>query len=65
LGINSPHYPTWARLMVQAIAKATSVDEIERLRDDNREHLAAFEAETPGAGRGIAQRLYARIIELQ
>jgi hypothetical protein len=58
-----PHYGGWARLMAQAIAAATTVDELERLRDDNRAHLAAFEAETPGAGRGIEQRISERILQ--
>jgi uncharacterized coiled-coil protein SlyX len=60
-----PHYAGWARLMVQAIASAETVTELEWLRDDNREHIAAFEAETPGAGKGIEDRINERITQLQ
>jgi hypothetical protein len=60
-----PHYAGWARLMAQAIANAETVAEVEWLRDDNREHIAALEAETPGAGKGIEDRLNRRVLELE
>jgi uncharacterized coiled-coil protein SlyX len=62
---DKPHYPGWARLMAQAIANAETVAEIEELRDDNREHITAFEAETPGAGKGIEERLNERLLQLR
>jgi uncharacterized coiled-coil protein SlyX len=61
---DKPHYAGWARQMSAAITAATSVDELQRLRDDNRAHIDAFEAETPGAGRGIEQRISERILQL-
>jgi hypothetical protein len=60
-----PHYAGWARQMSAAITAATSVDELQWLRDDNRPHIDAFEAETPGAGRGIEQWIDERILQLQ
>jgi uncharacterized coiled-coil protein SlyX len=60
-----PHYPGWARQMSAAITAATSVVELQWLRDDNRTHIDAFEAETPGAGKGVEQRIDQRILELQ
>jgi uncharacterized coiled-coil protein SlyX len=60
-----PHYAGWARLMTQAIDAAETAEELERLRADNREHIAAFEGETPGASAGIEQRIDERILQLQ
>jgi hypothetical protein len=35
------------------------------LRADNREHIAAFESETPGAGAEVEQRIDERILQLR
>ena len=61
---DKPHYAGWARLMAAKIAAATTAEELEQLRADNREHIAAFEAETPGGGKGVEQRIDARLSEV-
>ena len=61
---NRPYYAGWARIVAGKIASATNAEELEQLRDDNREHIAAFEAETPGAGKGIEQRINERLADL-
>jgi uncharacterized coiled-coil protein SlyX len=62
---DKPHYARWARLMAREIDAAETVEELERLRADNREHIAAFENETPGAGAGVEQRIEERILQLR
>lgn len=63
--LGRPHYAAWARLMAAKIAAPATVEELEWLRVDNRQHIEAFEAETPGAGKGIENRINVRIFELQ
>jgi hypothetical protein len=62
--LGKPDYGRWARLMARAIATATTVGELEQLRDDNDAHLEAFETEFPGAGVAVEDRISARISEL-
>lgn len=52
-------------VMAREIDAAETVEELERLRADNREHIAAFENETPGAGAGVEQRIDERILQLR
>jgi hypothetical protein len=60
-----PEYGRWARLMIRAIAAATTVDELEALRTDNDAHLEAAEIETPGAGVAVEDQIARRILDLQ
>jgi hypothetical protein len=62
---DKPHYPGWARLMAQAIDNAETIAELEALPADHREHIDTFEAESPGAGKGIEQRISKRLLHLR
>jgi hypothetical protein len=59
-------YAAWTKtLMAPRISKETDAQELRWLLEDNRAAIDAYEAETPGAGTGLAERIRKAIDKLE